>query len=70
MIQRVNRLDHGQANPLENLLDADLGDHLAHHRLASTRMRLVAGHRGRGVVQHDQSHSCLVVNGIHHASYR
>ena len=55
------------ADRLQNLRNADLFGHVAHHRHAGARVGLVAGHRGRRVVEHDDRQVRAVVHGVDHA---
>lgn len=48
----------------ENARDAERGHVVAHHRATATRMRLLAGHGRRRVVEYAHDHIVLVVDGI------
>ena len=52
---------------LENARDAERGHVLAHHRAASARVWLLAGHGRRRVVEYAHDHIVLVVDGVNDA---
>ena len=66
MVERIDRLDHLEADGAQHPLDGDLLDHLAHHGAAGAGMRLMAGHGGGGVVEDAHGEVGLVVEGVHH----
>ena len=65
MIQRIHGDHLCDTDAAQDIFNADFFNHFAHHGAAGTWMRLMAGHRGGGIVQHHQSEFRLVVDGIH-----
>ena len=59
-----------EADAAQYILDVDLVRELTHHGVARTGVRLVARHGCSGVIEDNQSHVCLVINGIYDARYR